>query len=120
MKPARTMARFNKRVTNRVQGLWAPYLPPWVMVVHRGRRSGRSYRTPVVASVRNGEFVVALLYGEDSDWVRNLLAANEGEVIRRGHTLAIRDVRVIDRAELTAAAGLAGHTGKRVLVATIG
>jgi len=87
---------FNKRFTNRVQGLWAPYLPPYAMIVHRGRVSGREYRTPVVA-VRSGRLLfVALPYGDRSDWVRNLLAAGRGGVERLGRLHRVSNVRVTD------------------------
>lgn len=87
---------FNKRLTNRVQGLWAPYLPPYAVVVHRGRRSGREYRTPVVA-VRSGRLLfVALPYGDRTDWVRNLLAAGRGGVERLGRLHRLSGARVTD------------------------
>jgi deazaflavin-dependent oxidoreductase (nitroreductase family) len=96
MRLPRSMARFNRVVTNRVQGLWAPYLPPWVMVIHRGRRTGREYRTPVLASVRDGRLVVATLYGHQSDWVRNLMAAGQATVVRRGRTRTISHLEVVE------------------------
>jgi deazaflavin-dependent oxidoreductase (nitroreductase family) len=45
------------------------------VVEHRGRRSGRRYRTPVLALPVDGGYVVSLFYGADRDWVRNVLAA---------------------------------------------
>src|SRR5262249_1796055 len=45
----RALARFNRLVTNRVLGVVAPWMPPFAVVVHRGRSSGRVYRTPVWA-----------------------------------------------------------------------
>ncbi|HWE65065.1 MAG TPA: nitroreductase family deazaflavin-dependent oxidoreductase [Acidimicrobiales bacterium] len=93
----RRVARFNRVATNRVQGLWAGLLPPWAMVVHQGRRSGRRYRTPVVAYRHGREFVVGLPYGEDSDWVQNLLAAGSATVRRAGRTLVLRDPHVVPR-----------------------
>lgn len=48
----RALARINRVVTNRVMGLWAPYLPPWAVLLHTGRRSGRAYRTVLFAFVR--------------------------------------------------------------------
>jgi deazaflavin-dependent oxidoreductase (nitroreductase family) len=74
MPPPRSVARFNRRVTNRVLGPLAPHLPHVGGVVHRGRRSGRIYRTPVNVFPRQGGCVVALTYGPESDWVRNVLA----------------------------------------------
>ncbi len=64
----RSVARFNRRVTNRVLGPLAPRLPGFGVVVHRGRRSGRAYRTPVNVFARPGGVVVALAYGPNSDW----------------------------------------------------
>jgi hypothetical protein len=43
----RTVARLNRNGLNRVMRHVAPWLPGLTVVVHRGRRSGRSYRTPV-------------------------------------------------------------------------
>ena len=118
----RQVARFNKRVTNRIQGAWAPYLPPWLVVVHRGRTSGRTYRTPVLAAIRSAHVVVNLHHGEGSDWVCNLLAAGEGVVIRRGRTRRIRDIRVIDgsaRGSLPAGTRWITRFARRSLVAHI-
>lgn len=78
MKLPRGLAHFNKKVTNRIQGSWAWLLPPYAVIVHQGRKSGRTFRTPVVASVGNDEIVVGILYGSQSDWVRNLLASGTG------------------------------------------
>lgn len=94
MKVRRRIAGFNKVVTNRVQGQWAWLLPPWAVVVHSGRRSGRVYRTPVVASVRAGELRIRVLYGLESDWVQNLLAAGGGELVRRGRTYPLHNPRI--------------------------
>lgn len=85
MKLSRGVARFNKVVNNRVQGLYAWLVPPWAVILHRGRRSGRTYRTPVLAFPLEGAIVVALLYGEESDWLRNL-SAGHGAVVRLGRT----------------------------------
>lgn len=87
---------FNRRVTNRIQRLWAPYLPPYAVIVHRGRVSGREYRTPVLA-LRSGRLlIVALPYGDRTDWVRNLLAADRGGVERLGRLHRLSGVRVTD------------------------
>jgi deazaflavin-dependent oxidoreductase (nitroreductase family) len=89
------LPRFNRLVTNRIQGLWAPYLPPWAMVVHRGRRSGARYSTPVLAFRRGDRLAIALLYGSEAQWVKNLLAAGGGEVIRAGRRSALRSPRIV-------------------------
>ena len=55
-----------------------------VLILHRGRRSGRQYRTPVMAFKLDRTLVIALLYGEESQWLRNLSAAGGGYIIRAG------------------------------------
>ena len=95
MKLSRRTARFNRLVTNRIQGLYAWLLPPWAVILHRGRRSGRHYRTPLFAFRRERTLVIALLYGQESDWLRNLRAAS-GQVIRAGRTFTVRPPEVID------------------------
>ena len=94
MKLSRGVARFNKRVTNRIQGLYAWLVPPWAVILHRGRRSGREYRTPLFAFKRGRTLVIALLYGEESDWLRNL--RNGGHVIRAGRTFSVGPPDVIE------------------------
>jgi deazaflavin-dependent oxidoreductase (nitroreductase family) len=50
---------------------------PIVVLVHRGRRSGRIYRTPVEALVEDaerGEIVISPMFGENADWYRNVIA----------------------------------------------
>lgn len=92
----RSVARFNKVVTNRVQGVWAPYLPPWAVIVHRGRVTGAEYRTPVTAFRRGGTLAVPMPYGEESDWVRNLLAEGRGGLERAGRVSRLVRPRVVD------------------------
>jgi deazaflavin-dependent oxidoreductase (nitroreductase family) len=98
MKLSRRFARFNKRVTNRIQGVYAWLLPPWAVILHRGRRSGRHYRTPLFAFRRERTLVIALLYGDESDWLRNL-RADGGHVIRRGRTYAVPPPKVVGTGE---------------------
>jgi deazaflavin-dependent oxidoreductase (nitroreductase family) len=95
MKLSRRAARFNRRVTNRIQGLYAWLLPPWAVILHRGRRSGRHYRTPLFAFRRDRTLVIALLYGQESDWFRNLRDGG-GQVIRAGRTFTVRPPEIID------------------------
>jgi deazaflavin-dependent oxidoreductase (nitroreductase family) len=68
------LARFN-RLPNRLIRTFAGWLPPLAVVVHRGRRSGRRYRTPVAAFRLDDGYVISLPYGPDRDWVRNVLTA---------------------------------------------
>jgi deazaflavin-dependent oxidoreductase (nitroreductase family) len=83
----RGLAAFNRRVTNHVTRPFAGWLPGFGVVVHRGRRSGREYRSPVNAFVTTGGYVLALTYGTDSDWVKNVMAAGNCDLVTRGRTV---------------------------------
>jgi hypothetical protein len=61
---------------------------PWAVVLHHGRRSGRSYRTPVCAFRQERTLVIALLSGEESERLRNL-SAGPGWVVRPGRTFEL-------------------------------
>jgi deazaflavin-dependent oxidoreductase (nitroreductase family) len=85
----RTIGRWNKVGLNRLTRRIAPWLPGFGVVVHRGRRSGRPYRTPVnVFPTANG-YLFALTYGPDTDWVKNVLAADGCELQTRGRTVRL-------------------------------
>ena len=71
----RWVAAFNLAVTNRITSLFASRLPGFGIVTHKGRKSGRIYRTPVNVFRAPDGFLIALTYGRDSEWVRNVLAA---------------------------------------------
>ncbi|HEX3978849.1 MAG TPA: nitroreductase family deazaflavin-dependent oxidoreductase [Solirubrobacteraceae bacterium] len=95
LRLGRPLARFNRVVTNPIQGQYAWLLPPWVVVCHRGRRTGRLYRTPVNAYRHGSTLAIVVLYGARSDWVRNILAGG-GQVVRAGRTYELLDARLVD------------------------
>jgi deazaflavin-dependent oxidoreductase (nitroreductase family) len=89
------LARFNKVVTNRVVGPFAARLPGFAIVTHVGRRSGREYSNPVNLFRSGDRYVIALTYGADSQWVRNVLAAGEAHMLTRGRTIHLVEPEVI-------------------------
>ena len=89
------VARFNRVVTNRVSSLVAGWLPGFGIVSHTGRRSGRTYRTPVNVFQRPGGYVIALTYGPDTDWVKNVLAAGACELTVRGRRERLVAPRIV-------------------------
>ncbi|HEX5252660.1 MAG TPA: nitroreductase family deazaflavin-dependent oxidoreductase [Mycobacterium sp.] len=100
------LARFNRHVTNPIQRMWAGWLPPFGIVEHVGRRSGKPYRTPV--SVFNIEVdgkpgvAILLTYGPDRDWLKNLKAAGGGRLRSKGKSFGIADPRVVTKDEAAA------------------
>jgi deazaflavin-dependent oxidoreductase (nitroreductase family) len=83
MPAPRWVARANKIGLNRFTKYIAPWAPGWGVVVHRGRKSGRTFRTPLWVFRRPNGFVIALTYGPETDWVRNVLAAGGCELQTR-------------------------------------
>jgi len=72
------------------------------VVRHVGRRSGRSYQTPVVAVEHDDSFLIALPYGERTDWLKNVLAKGSATLVTDGHTYEVDQPEVIPMAEATA------------------
>ncbi len=119
---SRRLARFNRAVNNPIQLTYAWLLPPWAVICHQGRRSGRSYRTPVNAYKRGCTLAVVVLYGEHSDWVQNVLAGG-AQVVRGGKTYPLSDARLVAPAQagnVSPIARAVGRASGRLLVATLG
>ena len=90
----RSIARINRRVTNRLLGGLATRLPGFGVVVHTGRKSRRQYRTPVNLFRRGDRFIIALTYGPNADWVRNVLAEGGCTLETRGRALRLSRPRL--------------------------
>jgi deazaflavin-dependent oxidoreductase (nitroreductase family) len=67
--------------------------PTGAVLHHRGRRTGRSYNTPVRAFRTSDGYVVPLAYSRDAAWALNLLAAGGGEMTRFGRRYQLTQVR---------------------------
>src|SRR5919199_4394139 len=82
---------FNKYIFNRLMLRFAgSSRSRFAVVRHVGRRSGRSYETPIIVAPLGTDVVVALTYGPRVDWYRNLLATGDGALRWRGRNHAIR------------------------------
>lgn len=95
----KAVGRWNKAGLNRVTRHIAPWMPGLGVVIHRGRRSGRRYRTPVSVFPAGDGYLFALTYGPDTDWVRNVLAAGGCELQTRGRTIRLTSPRVYHDAD---------------------
>ena len=92
------MTRFNRVATNRVTKLIAPWMPWFGMITHTGRTSGKTYRTPVMVFRSRNRWVIALTYGRDVQWLKNIIATGEGELLTRRTTYRLVSPRVyVDR-----------------------
>jgi deazaflavin-dependent oxidoreductase (nitroreductase family) len=80
----RWVAAFNLAVTNRITSRFAARLPGFGILTHVGRKSGRLYRTPVNVFRAPEGFLIALTYGRESEWVKNVVAAGACQLETRG------------------------------------
>ena len=71
------------------------------VVRHVGRRSGRTYQTPVVAARHDDSFLIALPYGQRTDWLKNVLAKGSATIVTNGHSYEVDRPDVISMAEAT-------------------
>lgn len=98
----RRLARFNRVVTNRIAGRVAGRLPGFGIVEHTGRRSKRSYRTPVNVFRIGDGYVAALTYGPSADWVKNVVSAGGCVLHTRGQRVQLTEPRIVHDATRSA------------------
>ena len=116
---ARRMIRALARVVNplvlRIAG--RRHMPILGIVHHRGRKTGRSYATPLgVRPAAGGGFVIPLTFSQASQWYQNILAAGCCIITYRGADHTVAEPTVVDRA----AAGLAYPGYERLALRLIG
>jgi len=65
--------------------------PNWYasVIEHTGRRSGKAYRTPIVADRVGEHVIIPLPYGTQVDWVRNVLTAGQANVVSGGQSFHV-------------------------------
>jgi deazaflavin-dependent oxidoreductase (nitroreductase family) len=80
----KSLAAFNLAVTNRITSRFAGTLPGFGIVTHVGRKSGRAYHTPINVFRAPSGFLIALTYGQESEWVKNVMAAGGCRLETRG------------------------------------
>jgi deazaflavin-dependent oxidoreductase (nitroreductase family) len=91
----RSLARFNLKVTNPILGKMAWWMPGFAVLTHIGRRSGRTFQTPVNLFRHGDDYVFACTYGSDAQWVRNVLTAGGCRVRTRGRHVALTQPRLV-------------------------
>jgi deazaflavin-dependent oxidoreductase (nitroreductase family) len=89
------------RPLNRVASIFAGRIL-YGRIEHRGRKSGRTYQTSVVAWPVKDAVVIPLPYGVDTDWHKNVKAAGECRLTLNGKIWNLERPRQIDRHEALA------------------
>ncbi len=97
MKIPRGVRYFNKRFLNPLTGKIArSSWGPLCMIYHVGRRSGKPYETPIIAFPTTFGFVVALTYGREVDWYRNIMAAGRCQIGWHGKLYQLQKIESLD------------------------
>jgi deazaflavin-dependent oxidoreductase (nitroreductase family) len=68
------------------------------VIRHVGRTTGRAYETPVGAVVTDDGFVIALPYGPNTDWLKNVLARGSAIIVDEGNTYDVEQPVVVPMA----------------------
>ena len=92
----RWLAKINKRVFNpmEVRRGARPVL------IHTGRSSGKTYRTPLDAHRLPDGYLFIPLYGPRTDWVRNVLAAQAARLSMDGHEIDLQSPRLVKKKDI--------------------
>jgi deazaflavin-dependent oxidoreductase (nitroreductase family) len=92
----RWLARINKRVFNpmEVRRGARPVL------IHTGRSSGKTYRTPLDAHRLPDGYLFIPLYGPRTDWVRNVLAARAARLSIDGNEIELQSPRLVKKKDV--------------------
>jgi len=91
--------QFNKHILNRVMRRLAHLRSgPFANVHHVGRKSGRAYETPILVVPMDDGFMIALTYGPQVDWYRNVVAAGGCTLLWHDQPYVIDAVEPVDAA----------------------
>src|SRR5690606_18078390 len=91
----RFLRPFTTAVVNPVTRRFIHHLPGFGIIGYRGRTSGRRYRTPMNYFRDGDDYVFALSYGADVDWVKNVLAAGEANLQIGNRNAALTDPELL-------------------------
>ncbi|MCV7088715.1 nitroreductase family deazaflavin-dependent oxidoreductase [Mycobacterium interjectum] len=72
----------------------ARFLPGTGTIEHRGRKSGKPYKTIVTAYRKGNVLAIALAHGK-TDWVKNVLAAGEADLRLARRQVHITNTRIL-------------------------
>jgi deazaflavin-dependent oxidoreductase (nitroreductase family) len=82
---------FSNLVINPLTRRFAGWMPGFAILTTVGRKSGRTYHTPINVVRRGDHYLFALTYGSDVQWLKNIMAAGGCVMWTRG-----RDVRLVE------------------------
>jgi deazaflavin-dependent oxidoreductase (nitroreductase family) len=80
-------------------------LPFYGVLEHRGRRSNKTFRTPIVVRPTTDGFIVPMPWGQTTDWYRNVRAAGACVIHWKGRDYKLEQPELIDAATARASFG---------------
>ena len=112
------MTRFLNPLIRRLAG--RPILPMVALVHHHGRRSGRTYATPVMIGAADSAFIIPLTFGSTSDWCRNTLVTGSASITWHGREYGADHPAIVDDAPIRAELSTAFDPVQRFLLRSMG
>jgi deazaflavin-dependent oxidoreductase (nitroreductase family) len=92
----RWLARINKRVFNP----WEIRRGARPVLIHVGRSSGKTYRTPLDAHRLPDGYLFIPLYGPHTDWLQNVLVAGAARLAIGGEEIELESPRLVRKGEV--------------------
>lgn len=97
MKFPSVVRHFNKHFLNPLTGKiarasWGPF----AIIYHVGRCSGKLYETPISVFPTVEGFVIALTYGPEVDWYKNVSVAGQCRIFWHRREYAIEKIESMD------------------------
>jgi len=92
----RWLAQINKRVVNprEIRRGTRPVL------IHTGRSSGKTYRTPLDAHPLPDGYLFIPMYGPRTDWLKNVLAAQAARLSTAGQEIELESPRLVRKGDV--------------------
>lgn len=69
---------------------------PFSIVTHVGRKTGKTFETPIIIQPTVGGFMIELTYGEGVQWYRNVVAAGGCELTYHGVKYRVDGIQPVD------------------------
>jgi len=93
--PLAVIRPFTTHVFNPISRRFVRWLPGFGILGYTGRKSGKAYRTPLNVFRHGDDWVFALTYGSDVQWVKNVLAAGEATLEKRRRKIRLVEPELI-------------------------
>jgi deazaflavin-dependent oxidoreductase (nitroreductase family) len=88
----------NKHVTNKLLiHIAGRKFGHFAILTHTGRKTGKVYKTPIIAEPVDGGFVIALTYGKKVDWLANVLINGSCSLFWKAKDYELNEPEFIDQ-----------------------